>query len=104
MVLNGHPLALKVGAERRQPALGAALGRQLRLELRLELRLGFDGILIEQDTEVRNFCWPNLGVMGMKRAGEGRGAIEVGGLEEADARGQTYERATARAERHVREE
>jgi hypothetical protein len=41
---------------------------------------------------------------GWDRAGEGRGAIEVGGLEEADARGQTYERATARAERHVREE
>ena len=41
---------------------------------------------------------------GWGRAWEGRGAIEVGGLEEADARGQTYERATARAERHVREE
>ena len=37
-------------------------------------------------------------------AGGERGAIEVGGLEEADARGQTYECATARTERHVREE
>ena len=44
------------------------------------------------------------GGRGWGRAGGERGAIEVGGLEEADARGQTYERATARAERHVREE